>query len=48
MQLSKGEPRKKETKKNAKNTAYLSLFSPNAGNTDQNNSEYGHFLRSER
>ena len=30
---------------------YLSLFSPNAGkcgkNADQNNSEYGHFLRSE-
>ena len=30
---------------------YLSVFSPNAGkcgkNEDQNNSEYGHFLRSE-
>ena len=30
---------------------YLSVFSPNAGkcrkNADQNNSEYGHFLRSE-
>ena len=26
---------------------YLSLFSPNAKNEDQNNSEYGHFLRSE-
>ena len=29
---------------------YLSVFSPNAGkcgeNADQNNSEYGHFLRS--
>ena len=29
---------------------YLSVFSPNAGkcgkNVDQNNSEYGHFLRS--
>ena len=24
----------------------LSLFSPNAENTDQNNSKYGHFLRS--
>ena len=31
-------------------TPYLSVFSPNAGkcgkNADQNNSEYGHFLRS--
>ena len=24
-------------------TPYLSVFSPNVGNTDQNNSEYGHF-----
>ena len=24
---------------------YLSVFSPYAGNTDQKNSEYGHFLR---
>ena len=24
---------------------YFSVFSPNAENTDQNNSEYGHFLR---
>ena len=22
----------------------MSVFSPNVGNTDQNNSEYGHFL----
>ena len=33
-------------------TLYLSVFSPNAGkcgkNADQNNSEYGHFLRSEQ
>ena len=29
------------------NSPYLSGFSPNAGNTDQNNSEYGHFLRSD-
>ena len=32
------------------NTEYLSVFSPNAGkcgkNVDQNNSEYGQFLRS--
>ena len=31
-------------------TKYLSIFCPNAGkygkNADQNNSEYGHFLRS--
>ena len=31
-------------------TPYFSVFSPNAGkcgkNADQNNSEYGHFLRS--
>ena len=27
-------------------TEYLSVFSPNAENTDQNNSEYGRFLRS--
>ena len=31
-------------------TAYYSVFRPNAGkcgkNADQNNSEYGHFLRS--
>ena len=26
---------------------YLSVFSPNAGNIDQNNSEYGHILRSD-
>ena len=26
---------------------YLSVFNPNAANADQNNSEYGHFLRSE-
>ena len=31
-----------------RDTEYLSVFSPNAGNTDQNNSEYGFFLRSER
>ena len=35
---------------NKKDTPYLSVFSPNAGkcgnNADQNNSEYGHFLRS--
>ena len=33
-----------------RDTRYLSVFSPNAGksgkNVDQNNSEYGHFLRS--
>ena len=28
-------------------TPYNSVFSPNAGNTDQKNSEYGHFSRSE-
>ena len=28
-----------------RDTAYLSVFSPNAENTDQNNSEYWHFLR---
>ena len=27
-------------------TEYLSAFSPNAGNTDQKDSEYGHFSRS--
>ena len=27
-------------------TPCLSVFSPNAGNADQNNSEYGHFSRS--
>ena len=34
-----------------RDTEYLSVFSPNEGkcgkNVDQNNSEYGHFLRSE-
>ena len=29
-----------------RDTPYLSEFSPNAGNVDQNNSKYGHFLRS--
>ena len=28
-----------------RDTPYFSVFSPNAGNTDQKNSEYGHFLR---
>ena len=28
-------------------TPYLSVFSPNAENAEQNNSEYGHFLRNE-
>ena len=28
-------------------TPYLSVFSPNAENMDQKNSEYGHFSRSE-
>ena len=28
-------------------TPYLSVLSPNTENADQNNSEYGHFLRSE-
>ena len=27
---------------------YLSVFSPNAESTDQNNSEYGHVLRIDR
>ena len=31
---------------NTERHSVLSVFSPNAGNTDQNNSEYGHFLRS--
>ena len=26
--------------------SFWSVFSPNTGNTDQNNSEYGHFLHS--
>ena len=30
-----------------KDTPYLSVFNPNAGNADQNNSEDGHFLRSD-
>ena len=30
-----------------RDTEYLSVLSPNAGNTDQNYSEYGHFLRSD-
>ena len=34
-----------------RDTPYLSVFSPNGGkygkNVDQNNSEYGHFLRSD-
>ena len=30
-----------------RNTSYLSVLNPNVGNTDQKNSEYGHFLRSE-
>ena len=29
-----------------RDTPYLPVFRLNAGNTDQNNSEYGHFLRS--
>ena len=29
-----------------RDTPYLSVFSLNAENKDQNNSEYGHFLRS--
>ena len=29
------------------NTEYLSVFSPNAENADQNNCEYGHFLSSD-
>ena len=37
------------TDKNARrDTPYLSVCSPNAGNADQNNSEYGHFLHSEK
>ena len=31
-----------------RDTPYLSVFSPNTGNMDQKNSEYGHFLGSER
>ena len=27
---------------------YLSVFNPNVTNADQNNSEYEHFLRSEK
>ena len=27
-----------------RDTPYLSIFSPNTGNTDQNNSKHGHFL----
>ena len=30
-----------------RDTEYLSVLSPNAGNTDQNYSEYEHFLRSD-
>ena len=30
-----------------RDTEYLSLLSPNVGNADQNNSEYGHFTRSD-
>ena len=30
-----------------RDTEYLSLFSPNRGNTDQITSEYGHFSRSD-
>ena len=41
---------KKNIIKNLTGMKYLSVFSPNAGkcgkNADQNNSEYGHFLRS--
>ena len=31
---------------NKRDTEYLSVFSPNAVNTDQKNSEYGQFSRS--
>ena len=30
-----------------RDASYLSVFSPNAGKADQNNSEYGQFLRSD-
>ena len=44
--LSYSDPHFPAFSLNSRDTPYISVFSPNVENNDQNNNEYGHFLQS--